>query len=316
MKPNTQPPFPGGGFTLASASASLVAMPPRKKSASRALHHAHPLPARGDTITSPENRWLKTFRAALRRPGPPDDGWVGIEGPRLVAEALRSDLEVSALIVSPSGERHLEATGSSSFSGCQILRTTDRLFSGIAGTETPQGIAALVRPRPATFDDLLRGGVPLVVVLVGVQDPGNVGTILRSAEAFGSTGIVVARGSAYPWAPKTLRASAGSALRLPILAGIAAPVVLAQLRIAGLKLFAATLHDLPSPTALSPEAADLRGPVALLVGSEGSGLPAEIERSADLLLRIPVAAPVESLNAAIAASVLLYEAARQRGLRV
>jgi TrmH family RNA methyltransferase len=316
VKPNTQPPFPGGGFTLASASASLVAMPPRKKSASRALHHAHSLPARGDTITSPENRWLKTFRAALRRPGPPDDGWVGIEGPRLVAEALRSDLEVSALIVSPSGERHLEATGSSSFSGCQILRTTDRLFSGIAGTETPQGIAALVRPRPATFDDLLRGGVPLVVVLVGVQDPGNVGTILRSAEAFGSTGIVVARGSAYPWAPKTLRASAGSALRLPILAGMAAPLVLAQLRIAGLKLFAATLHDLPSSAALSPESADLRGPVALLVGSEGSGLPAEIERSADLLLRIPVAAPVESLNAAIAASVLLYEAARQRGLRI
>jgi tRNA G18 (ribose-2'-O)-methylase SpoU len=97
---------------------------------------------------------------------------------------------------------------------------------------------------------------------------------------------------------------------------MAAPVVLAQLRIAGLKLFAATLYDLPSSAALSPETADLRGPAALLVGSEGSGLPPEIERSADHLLRIPVAAPVESLNAAIAASVLLYEAARQRGLRI
>src|SRR4029077_10051719 len=146
-------------------------MPPRTKSAPRSLRHAHSLPARVDTITSPENRWLKTFRAALRRPGPPDDGWVGIEGPRLVAEALPSDLEVSDFFVSPSRERHLEATGSSSFSGLQILRTTDRLFSGVAGTETPQGIAALVRPRPGTLDDLLRGGVPLVVVLIGVQDP-------------------------------------------------------------------------------------------------------------------------------------------------
>jgi TrmH family RNA methyltransferase len=290
-------------------------MPPRAKSAPRDLRPAHSRSARAETITSPENRWLKAFRAALRHPGAPDDGWVGIEGPRLVAEALCSGLEVSALLVSPSGERHLEAIGASGFSGLQVLRTADRLFAGVAGTETPQGIAALVRPRPSTFDDLLRGGVPLVVVLVGVQDPGNVGTILRSAEAFGATGIVATRGSAYPWAPKALRASAGSALRLPILAGLAAPVALAQLRIAGLKLFAASLHDLPSSVALSAEATDLRGPLALLVGNEGSGLPPEIERSADCLVRIPVAAPVESLNAAIAASVLLYEAARQRGLR-
>ena len=106
-----------------------------------------------------------------------------------------------------------------------MLRTTDKLFEGVAGTEAPQGVAALFRQRAWGFDDVLRGpgamrgSSPLVVVLAAVQDPGNVGTILRSAEAFGATGAVATRGTADPWSPKALRASAGSALRLPVLRG-------------------------------------------------------------------------------------------------
>ena len=190
-----------------------------------------------------------------------------------------------------------------------MLKTTARLFESVAGTEHPQGIAALVRPREWTFDDLVRDGAPLVVVLVGVQDPGNVGTAVRSAEAFGATGLVATKGTADPWSAKALRASAGSALRLPILRGIAPAVTMAQLRVAGLSIIAASTQQSASA---NKAAADLRGACAIFIGNEGAGLPPEIERSADGLFAIPMASGVDSLNAGVAASVILYEAARQR----
>lgn len=259
-----------------------------------------------ETILSRENRWLKKFRLTLRGGEPTPDGYVGIEGVRLVEDALRSGLDVAAVLVSASAEPHLERLASLLEPRVRFLRTSDRLFSSAAETQTPQGVAALVRPRPASFDDVVRG-TALVVVLAAVQDPGNVGTILRSAEALGATGAIASRGTANPYAPKALRASAGSALRLPVLIGIALPVVLAQLRMANVRLYAASLTG-----GVAPAEVDLRGPCALLVGNEGAGLPAEAARSADACLRIPLAAPVDSLNAAVAASILLYEAARQR----
>lgn len=261
--------------------------------------------ATAETITSRDNRWLKRFRAALQR-AESEDGFIGVEGPRLVQEALCSGLEIAAVLVSPAGEKSLPATRHQ----FPVLRTSDKLFGSVADTQTPQGIAALVRPRETRFDDLLasaRSASALVCVLVGIQDPGNIGTIVRTAEAFGATGIVATHGTADPLAPKALRASAGSTLRLPILRGISAPVALAQLRVAGLKLYATA-----SDSGLAPPEADLRAPHALLIGNEGAGLPPEILRSADAQIRIPISREVESLNAAVAAAVLLYEAARQR----
>lgn len=272
-------------------------------------------------LGSRENHWLKQFRAALQRGEASEDGWIGLEGFRLVEEAFRSGLEVGALLVSASGEGHLDQLlqwlepAASANPRPRFFRTSDRLFQGVSGTESPQGVAALVRPRTFQIDDLLRG-VPLVLVLVGVQDPGNVGTVFRSAEAFGATGVVATAGTANPLAPKALRASAGSALRLPAITRAALPVILAQLRITGLQLLAASAlvveTDAERP-ALLPEKADLRRPTALLIGNEGAGLAPEVERSADARIRIPLAEPVDSLNAAVSASVLLYEAARQRG---
>ena len=269
------------------------------------------LTGRVEVIASRESRWLKRFRAALRGPAPSADEPVAVEGARLVEDALRAGLGVEAVLLSTAGERHLDRLRPYLGPAVHVLRTSDRLFAGIADTQTPQGVAALVRTPRARFDDIVRSrGVvaPLVVVLVGVQDPGNVGTILRAAEAFGATGAAAASGTAHHLAPKALRASAGSALRLPVLHGVPAPILLAQLRVAGLKLYAAS----PDPSHTPAWAADLRGPTALLVGNEGAGLPAEVERSADARLRIPIATGVDSLNAAVAASVLLYEAARQR----
>lgn len=268
-------------------------------------------PAREALITSRENHWLKVFRAALQT-ARPEENRIGLEGARLVAEAIRSGVEIEAILASASAERALASLLGELDRPALILRTTDKLFASVAGTETPQGIAALVKPRQFAFDDLVRG-VPLVVVLAGVQDPGNVGTILRSAEALGATGAIAARGTAHPYAPKAMRASAGSALRLPVVSGIALPVAMTQLRVSGVKIVTATSAN--NPAALLPDALDFRAPVALLIGNEGGGLPAETERSADALVRIPLAEPVDSLNAAVAASLLLYEAARQRRAR-
>jgi len=261
---------------------------------------------RGERLESRDNRWLKRFRAALSGPAEKDGAPLGVEGPRLVGEALRSHLHIEALLVADSGERHLTRLKSVLPAGIRVLRTSDRLFAAVAGTETPQGIALLSEPPRWRMDDLLRSSA-LVVVLAGVQDPGNVGTIVRAAEAFGASGVIACRGSAHPFSAKSLRASAGSAFRLPALAGVAAASVLADLRARGIRQFAASLMG-----GERPEQSDLAGPCALWIGSEGAGLPPEIKSAADARIRIPIHQPVDSLNAAAAAAVLLYEAARQR----
>src|SRR5580704_13513004 len=143
---------------------TLVSMAERRKT--NPQQNLSELPA---VITSRDNRWLKRYRSALAGEHPGDD-LVGVEGVRMVEAAMGSGLPVESLLVSKSGERHLSRLAPWLASGLLILRTTDRLFAGVADTQTPQGVAALVRPKTATFEDVLRG-VALLVVLVGVQDP-------------------------------------------------------------------------------------------------------------------------------------------------
>jgi TrmH family RNA methyltransferase len=308
------------------------------------------LPLVPEFIESRDNRWLKRFRAALagdaqrtRGEAPETQGEIaGVEGARLVETALRSGVEILALLGSETGAKYLARLVPLIPPEARLLRTTDRLFSAVSGTETPQGIAALIRPRAATLDDLITG-LPLVLILAGLQDPGNVGTLVRTAEAFGATGIAVCPagsiGTANPFSPKALRASAGSALRLPILRGISAPVLFTQLRMAGVHICAACPDNFPAPAPgrnrereakakpFAPWEIDWRAPVALLIGNEGGGLPADLIVSAEAIVSIPHAplytaaaesenARAESLNAAVAGSILLYEAARQRGLNL
>jgi TrmH family RNA methyltransferase len=317
--------------------------PRAKPLAGKDFRGAAPQPAR---ITGKDNHWLKVFRASLREAEPAKSvaasqtgsaaedenspgAWIGIEGPHLVTEAIRSGLAIAAILASETGEKHLESMEAAlKVRGTephghpllpayqprrtQILRTTDRLFDSITGTKAPQGIAALITPRTWTFDDLLAGGVALVVVLAGVQDPGNVGTILRSAEAFGATGAITATGSAFPFAPKVLRASSGSALRLPIVHDADPLTSIQRLASRGLKIYAASSRRADTHAPVLPQAADLRHPAAIVVGNENAGLSEEIEAAAHGSILIPLLSNVDSLNAAVAASVLLYEAARQR----
>jgi TrmH family RNA methyltransferase len=293
-------------------------------------------------LTSRDNRWLKEFRLALRGGLPTESGFVGVESVRLVEEALRSGCPIQAVLFSESGQRHHERLApliDRPEMGFPALRTTDRLFEGLADTEHPQGVAALVKPRETSFDELVgtpaSACAPLLVVLAGVQDPGNVGTILRTAAAFGATGAVTAAsgisGTASPYSPKALRASAGAALHLPILAGMSLSILLTQFKIAGIRTLASSARENvgslsptvgvrfsapppgdTAPPLLAPWEVDWCQPIALLVGNEGAGLPEEVERSADARIRIPMASGVESLNAAAAAAVVFYEAARQR----
>jgi len=275
-------------------------------------------------ISSRDNKWLKEFRMALRGGLPTDSGAVGVEGPRLVEEALRSACPIRAVLFSESGARHharLAPYLDRSEVSIPVLHTTDHLFEGIADTDHPQGVAALVLPRSFTLEEITRTGEgcssPLILVLVGVQDPGNVGTIIRTAAAFGASATIAAgsgqSGTANPFAPKALRASAGAAFHLPVIAGQMAAAAIEHLRVSGIYVLASSSRESDSDhPPMAPWQVNWCRAAALLIGNEGQGLPEEIERSADARLRIPMSSSVESLNAAAAAAVLFYEAARQR----
>jgi len=275
-------------------------------------------------IASRDNRWLKLFRMTLRGGLPTESDSVGVEGVRLVEEALTSACKIEAVLFSESGQRHrskLAPLIDRPEIAFPILSTTDRLFEGLADTEHPQGVAALVVPRPAQLEDLFATPAnkcsPLIVVLAGVQDPGNVGTILRTAAAFGATGAVTSAtgqsGTASPFSPKALRASAGAALHLPLVHGAALGILLTQFKLNNISTIATCAHDDDTAhTLAAPWEIDWCQPIALLVGNEGAGLPADVVHSADARIQIPMERRVESLNAASAASILFYEAFRQR----
>ena len=217
-------------------------------------------------------------------------------------EALRSGNEI-AMIVAAESARDAVARRAG---GIRTAIVPDSLFQSLSATETAQGVMTLVKPREWTLTDLLRGH-PLVVVLDEVQDPGNAGAIVRAAEAFGATGAIFIKGSVSPYNPKTLRASAGSLFRFPVLAGMDASCARSQLVEKGIELFAAV----PAHSGAAPiSAADLMRECAVVIGNEAHGV-SELWRSSARAVSIPTTS-VESLNAAVAAGILLYEARRQR----
>ena len=266
-------------------------------------------------VQSKQNARLKQLRRALAQPssgssslaGRDSKVLAGLEGPNLLSEALRAGLRVDCVFVAQGAEHLLEALTLPPETEI-LLMPWDLLESALA-TETPQPIAALIEPPDWTWAHLLGGpknSAPLVLVLAGLQDPGNLGTILRSAEAFGADGVLVLHGTVSAWNPKAVRASAGSVFRLPLLA-VSAQESFARLLEAGVKIWTTTVRG-----AQPADLVDLAGPVALLIGNEGNGVSDHLAAMASGRLTIPCPGPVESLNAAVAAGVLLYEASRQR----
>ncbi len=255
-------------------------------------------------VESRQNARVKELRAGLSGGAKTVHNHIALEGLHLVQEAVKSGLNLYTVFLQEGNEELLQHFPAGS---AEVLIVTREVFASATMTEHPQGVAALVEAPRFTVQAMyqnLSGAHPLVVIAAGLQDPGNLGTLIRSAEAFGATGMILLPGTVSLWNAKTLRASSGSAFRLPVVA-LTAEDAFPTLRGRGIKIFAAVARDGDSE-------ADLRGPSALLVGNEGSGLPGAWIEEADARVTIPLPGAVESLNAAIAGSVLLYDAMRQR----
>ncbi len=237
-------------------------------------------------------------------------GEVLLDGPHLVGDALAARLALHAVLVSEGADARPDIADIlrlAHAAGHAVYRVTPAVLDAASPTRTPVGLLALT-----TLDlhDIARLVVPppaLVTVAIGVQDPGNVGTLVRSSEAAGATGFIAAGQSAHPFGWKALRGAMGSALRLPIARSADGLGAVRSARAHGLRIVA-----LDASGDVDVYDADLRGPLALCAGGEGAGLPSAVLDESDLRLRIRMRAPVESLNVGVAASLVLFEVARQR----
>jgi TrmH family RNA methyltransferase len=255
------------------------------------------------TLTSPRNPLLKDVRKAILRGTLTDDGFCVAESFHLLEEALRSDCEISTVFAAESVRTAVE----SHVRGLKKIRVAvlaDDLFRDISTTESSQGVMALVRPPRWTVEQLFRGR-SLTIILDGLQDPGNVGAILRAAEAFGATGVAFLKGTVSPYNPKCLRGSAGSVFRVPLVAGMDEQLLLAAIEQRKIEMFAL----MPKGSRELGEC-NLSRKCAIITGSEGRGVSDRLRaRAVSVCIRT---VGVESLNAALATGIALYAARKQR----
>jgi TrmH family RNA methyltransferase len=255
-------------------------------------------------VQSRQNARVKELRLALRKGERTASGLVALEGLHLVEEAFRSGLRLSTVFIRTGSLGLLQHLNLSS--GTEILELPSDVFASAVSTESPQPIAALAEVPVFSVETILSSSNPIILVSAGLQDPGNVGTIIRSAEAFGAAGLITLPGTVSIWNPKTLRASAGSAFRLPIVQA-KEDELLSSLRARKIRSVSTTVES-----GIPAQQMDFSQPSALFIGNEGSGLSERIRHACNAHVTIPCPGQVESLNAAVAASILLYEASRQR----
>ena len=264
-------------------------------------------------IVSRDNSLLRQARAV--RDGKIDD-LIFVEGLRLCEEAERSNLKIEAVIVSEEllrKERAAHAIEELARVSKRTSSVSEKLLESISYTKTPQGIVALAE-RPESTEDRLAaslGASPLLVVLHQINNPVNVGAILRTAEAAGATGVITTRNTSDPFSPKSLRGAMGSAFRLPIWSGPAFEEVVAWCHEHGVVTACADAEADTDYTDL-----DWTHRCALLLGPESTGFTAEELMNADRRVKIPMQGLAESLNVSVAAGILLFEAARQRAAKV
>jgi TrmH family RNA methyltransferase len=261
-----------------------------------------------EVISSRANARVKQLRGAFAGQARLSGGLVAIEGEHLLEEALRSGMVFKTVFVADSffsGRGVPEVVPR----GVEVVRVTDEVFASVVETQSPQGVAGLLVPPVRRMEDVLlasKKGAPLILIACGLQDPGNLGTLVRSAEAFGASGVVTTAGTVSAWNQKALRASAGSIFRVPVVSATVSEV--AELKGRGVRLVAAV-----GVGGDEVKDGDFVGGVGVMIGNEGAGLSAEFVAMADAKVTIRCPGPVESLNAAVAGSLLLYEASRQRG---
>jgi TrmH family RNA methyltransferase len=263
------------------------------------------MPASTTLVTSRANVHVKQLRAAFAGNARLSGGLVAIEGENLLHEALRSGLPLKTIFLSEHTAPPVWLPR-----GVELLHLAEEVFQSAVDTQHPQGIAALLVPPIWNIESMFpkdAAAAPLVLIAAALQDPGNLGTLIRSAEAFGATAVLTTLGTVGEWNQKALRASAGSVFRVPV--AQIAHADIGDLKSRGLRVFAAVA---PGTKSIPVADADLTQPCALMIGNEGAGLTPELLQIADALITIPMPGHVESLNAAVAGSLLLYEASRQR----
>src|ERR1700722_8383129 len=259
-------------------------------------------------VSSRANARVKQLRAAFQGHARLSGGMVAIEGDHLLEEALRSGMVLKTVYVS---ERRV-APGIVP-RGVEVLRLTDEVFGSVVETQSPQGVPGLMVPPVRILADLFEGaGAALILIAAGLQDPGNLGTLVRSAEAFGAAGVLTTPGTVSAWNQKALRASAGSVFRVPVVSVTASE--LREVKARGVRLIAAVGAGGFGVTVV--QEMDFRRACAVMIGNEGAGLGAGGRGLREGRVTIPYPGDVESLNAAVAGSLLLYEASRQRGRSV
>jgi len=262
------------------------------------------------TISSRHNPVVAAFRALAATPDPSGQR-VLLDGAHLVGEALDAGLGFEVILVSASrSAAHSEAgrlARELERRGLPIVEADDRAFDAVSPVRSPSGIAAIALRTASEPAPLCERPDAFVLVVAGVQDPGNVGALLRSAEAGGASGAFVTGASANPFSWKALRGSMGSALRLPIVTGLPPDGIMAEMRQAGMRTVASVARGGSDPDRVS-----WKGSVGLWIGGEGPGLSADFVEQCDERVTIPMAPQVESLNAAVAGALLVYAARRQR----
>ena len=259
-----------------------------------------------DVITSRQHPIVKEFRDLARGAGPLMllDGW------HLLGEAADARVEVEKIaICGPPTAKEKTIVDRLRRHGALVVDVSGTVLNALSPVNSPTGVVASARIPSVASAAVLAPAPALVLAAAGLQDPGNAGAIIRSAAAAGATGVVLDELSADPWGWKALRASMGSAFQLPVVRSRALTALIADWKSSGLRIVATVprggvpMYDL-----------DFTKPMALLLGGEGAGLPKELAALADSKVSIPMRGGIESLNAAVAAAVLLFEAQRQRTL--
>ncbi|MNO60994.1 23S rRNA (uridine(2479)-2'-O)-methyltransferase [compost metagenome] len=259
-------------------------------------------------IMSPQNTRVKEWAGLQEKKHRDKARKYIVEGVHLVQEALLAEADVECLAYDLDKGMPAELKGLlQSVQGMDVIGVTAAIISKCSSTNTPQPVFAIVRKEQQAVEAILAKKDSLVVVLDGVQDPGNVGTIIRSADAAGADGVILGQGCADLYNPKTIRSTMGSMFHLPVVEGDLSEI-LPQARDNGALLVSTSLQGEESCYQH-----DFHGSQWLLIGSEGKGISAETARLVDKSIIIPMAGRAESLNAAMAATILLFEGMRQRG---
>lgn len=261
-------------------------------------------------VSSRQSPVVRAYRQLARHPDPTGLRLL-LDGAHLVQEAHVAALPFESVVVANSHLDRRTEEGALAQSlqraGIDVVSAGDQVFAALSPVRTPSGIVAIAHRHPTTAEAILTHAQLFVLVVVDVQDPGNLGSLMRVAEAGGVTGMIVAGDSAHPFSWKAIRGSMGSALRLPVARSLSLDAVMNEVRRNPAKLIAAVPRD-----GRDPDAVDWSGRIALLIGSEGRGLSAHVVAETDERVTVPMEPPVESLNVAASAAIMIYAARRGR----